>query len=756
MRLKVTPRTFAAIAVAALVLYIVVANWGGSPLSLQNVATFLVVGISLGGIYAILAGGLVVTYATTGIFNFAHAAIGGFLAFTYWELSVNRGIPIFFSLVLVLGVIAPLIGIGLDRLIMRRLRDATLVVQLMVTVGLMLAFMGITLTIWKPNTGRTLPQFFQGSSGVQFGDVTATWHRIITVAIAIGIAVGLRYLLYRTRLGISMRAVVDSRSLAGLTGAQPSRVSGASWALGCMTAGVAGILIAPETGLVVENLALLIVVVAAAAAIAQLKSLPWAIAGGLIVGLATAFSQVFLSFGTDWTYAREAIPAVILFIALLFLPQARLETGKARLTKRTERLTKRWEALLGSAFVFALVAAWANGWIPWFSGTTFGQRSDVWLGRGAFFMVLGVITLSLVPLIGWAGQVSFANFAIAGIGAVLFSHLGGQNGDPIGILLVMLVCAPLGLLIALPALRLKGLYLALATLAFAEFTDKVIVRHPNMLDPAATGTLFEPLQVFGFQISTNAADRKAFVIFLAAVFCLFMLGLMLMRRSRWARRWIAMSDSPAASATIGVNLTVQKMLVFALSGAIAGFAGCMLGISSGALRVDSFPMFAGLPLVLLLAVQGVRYPIAAFMAVVGLASFPALAEVLGHPPWMSAIELIGPGLAAISMAFRPEGAVFYAGRDLAGILPWRRDAREEKALAKEIAREQDIAKDEINDLGLTRPFTEERIAQLDRVLHVTDDLDEAPLVPEASLVGHGGPSGNGAGRTGAPTEEVPV
>ena len=88
-----------------------------------------------------------------------------------------------------------------------------------------------------------------------------------------------------------------------------------------------------------------------------------------------------------------------------------------------------------------------------------------------------------MPLIGWAGQVSFANFAIAGIGAVLFSHFGGQNGDPKGILLVMLVCAIVGVAVALPALRLKGLYLALATLAFAEFTDKVIVRHPNMHRP---------------------------------------------------------------------------------------------------------------------------------------------------------------------------------------------------------------------------------------------------------------------------------
>lgn len=731
MRFKLNSRLISAAVVGLILAFVINKSWGSASFfDSKNISTFLVVGVALGGIYAITAGGLVVTYATTGIFNFAHAAIGCFLAFFYWQVTVQWHVPTLLGIFITLGIVAPLIGIGLDRLIMRRLRDAALVVQLMVTVGLMLTFMGITLTVWSPKTGRTLDHFYQQSKGIELGSVVATWHRIITVIIALVVAVALRWLLYRTRLGISMRAVVDSRSLAGLTGAKPSIISGASWALGCMTAGLAGILIAPETGLVVENLALIIIVAAAAAAIAQLKSIPMAFAGGLIIGLATSFSTTFLSFGTDWNYAGEAIPCVILFIALLFLPQARLETGKVRLTKRTERLTKPWEAGLGGVVLIVIVGAWANGWIPWFTGTTFGERSAVWLGRGAGFLVFGLIMLSLVPLIGWAGQVSFANFAIAGIGAVLFSHFGGQNGDPIGIVLVMLVCAPLGLAIALPALRLKGLYLALATMAFAEFTDKVIIRHPSMLNPSNSGVLYKPLKILGFSISTDTMDRKAFVMFLIITFALLFFMLEMLRRSRWARRWIAMSDSPAASATIGVNLTTTKMVVFMLSGAIAGFAGCMLGLQTGALRVDSFPMFVGLPIVLLLAAQGVRYPIAAFMGAIGLASFPAISELFGNPNWLTQLALIGPGIAAIVMAYRPEGGVFYAGRDLAGLLPWRQDAREEKALLVAKVRAENIDKDEINDLGLTRPFTAEKVSQLDRILDVTDALDEHPMVPK--------------------------
>lgn len=712
---------FSALAVAAFVVFVIVQNRGPVAFSTTSVATFLIVGLALGGIYAITALGLVVTYTTTGIFNFAHGAIGAFLAFLYWELRINRGWPTALALVVVVLVVAPALGVLLDRLLMRRLRDADLVVQLMVTVGLMLAFMGITLTVWKPNVGRSLPQFFQDAAGIEVSGITITWHRLTTVAVALAIALVLRLLLYRTRTGIAMRAVVDDPALAGLNGANPTRVSSAAWALGSMTAAVSGILIASETGMVVENLTLVIVIAFAAAAIARLRSLPWAFAGGLLIGLARAFSAQFLSFGEDFSFAPDAIPAAILLVALLFLPEAGLERSRPRVTTRTERLTSPAEAAAGAVAIVGLVVAWANGWIPWFTGTTFGERTSVWLGRGVGFLVLGLVMLSLVPLIGWAGQVCFANFAIAGFGAAMFAHVGGQDGDAMGLVWVALICAPLGVLAALPALRLRGLYLALATMAFAEFADKILFRHPDVISRTNNGVLYEPLHVLGFRISSDAADRKAFVVFLAVSFGVLFFLVSMLRRSRWARRWIAMADSPVASATMGMSLPVAKLSVFALSGAMAGFAGALLGLSKGALAVDSFPLFAGLPLVLLLAVQGVRYPVAAFVGMLGLASFPASFELLGRPGWMSSIELIGPGLAAITMAFRPEGGVFYAGRDLGGVLPWRGDLREEKRRSRARARAADITRGEIGDLGLTRPLTPAHAAQLERALGVDVD-----------------------------------
>lgn len=731
--MKNRSRPVSAVLIAAAVIFVVVANRNDTPFDGKNLLAWIVPGLAIGGIYAASALGLVVTYTTTGIFNFAHGAIGCLCAFVYWDLRVDRNWPAPIALFVVVCVFAPLLGLLLERLLMRRLRQAVLVVQLMVTVGLMLALMGTTFAFYPATTPRTLPHFFESSASIELGAINTTWHRIIMLITALLIAIGLRVLLYRTRLGVAMRAVVDNRALADLNGINANVVSSASWALGCMLAAIAGILIAPETGMEVGSLTLVIVVAFAAAAIGRMKSLPWTFAGGLLIGLASQFVPTFLQFDQNWTGAQQAVPALTLFIALLFLPQARLETGTIRITRRTERLTRPWEALVGAVAMVLIVTVWANGWIPWFSGTTFGQRSDGWLGMGIDGMIVGLLMLSLVPLIGWAGQVNFANFAIAGFGACMFAHFGGQHGNPIGILWTVLICAPLGVVVALPALRLKGLYLALSTAAFAELADKILFRHPKILDAAGTsgqGALFKPLHLFGFTISSGAEDRKTFVVFLAVVFAIVFFGLELLRRTRWARRWIAISDSPAAAATVGINLQASKVMAFALSGALAGLAGTMYGLNHASLQSGDFPLFAGIPLVLLLAVQGVRYPVAAFMGAVGFLSFPALQQVAGNPEWMNSIQLLGPGVAAMFMAYRPEGGVFYAGRDLAGLLPWRSDARAQRAAEVAEVRSRDVRRNELGEIGVTRDFDHETIAQLDRVLGISDDV---PLIEYAGV-----------------------
>ena len=165
------------------------------------------------------------------MFNIAHGAVGMLMAFLYWQVRFDWGWPAPLSLAFVLLVAAPLLGAAIERTLARNLAKASLVSSLVVTIGLLLVLMGVALNVWPPE-GRRVDGFF-APGGFDLGPVFVTWHQTITVLVAVAVAVGLRLLMFRTRAGVTMRAVVDHRALAALIGAPPvALVSTLSWALG--------------------------------------------------------------------------------------------------------------------------------------------------------------------------------------------------------------------------------------------------------------------------------------------------------------------------------------------------------------------------------------------------------------------------------------------------------------------------------------------------------------------------------------------
>ena len=251
---------------------------------------FTVIGLVTGAIYAIAASGLVVTYTTSGIFNFAHGAIGMVMAFAFWELHVNHGWPTWISLVLVVFMLAPLVGALIERFLMRGLAGAPATTTMIVTVGLMVALIGIAETIWSPSVQRQMPPFF-GSSGFTVFGFKVTAHELITMIVAVAVAVFLRLLLFRTRIGTAMRAVVDDRNLVSLNGARPGLISMLAWAMGSSLAAIAGILLAPQLQLSVLVLTLLVVNAYAAAMVGRLTSLPLTFAGAMVLGLLQSYAS---------------------------------------------------------------------------------------------------------------------------------------------------------------------------------------------------------------------------------------------------------------------------------------------------------------------------------------------------------------------------------------------------------------------------------------------------------------------------------
>ena len=255
---------------------------------------YSIVGLSTAAIYAVIGSGLVLTYTTTGVFNFAHGAAGMLAAFTYWQLTVGWGWPVPVALAVVLLVLAPLFGLGVERVIIRPVSALGEAEKLVVTVAMLSGLIAIARWVWNPNVSRTLPGFFPDAAPVHLGPVNITWHQIITMIVAIAVAVVLRVLLHQTRIGTQMRATVDDRGLAGLTGADPDRSNQFAWVFSTQLAAVGGILIAPGLTLDANDLSLLIVSAYTAAVFGRLRSLPLTFAGAVVVGLLESYLTGYL------------------------------------------------------------------------------------------------------------------------------------------------------------------------------------------------------------------------------------------------------------------------------------------------------------------------------------------------------------------------------------------------------------------------------------------------------------------------------
>jgi branched-chain amino acid transport system permease protein len=388
----------------------------------------------------------------------------------------------------------------------------------------------------------------------------------------------------------------------------------------------------------------------------------------------------------------------MLFIVLLMLPQANLKFARLHGVRRTERISTVRDTVIGMVALFAVMAVIS----AFLSATN--------LNRFALGMCTALVALSLVPLIGWTGQVSLAPLAFAGIGAVAYARLGGADGHGYAVILAALVLLPVGALLALPALRLQGLYLALATLAFASVVEAVF-----FIQPFALGTQSRPaarLSLFGYHFD----GTRTFLLLVTAVFGLAGIGLVALRRGPFGRRLIALRDSEAAAATVGINVLETKVAVFMLSAAMAGFAGAFLAQYYETISQAQFTMLGGLPIVLALVIGGVATVSGAlFAGVFGLGLI--IIQQTWHLTLFRALEFLAPGLAALGIIQNPSGAVVPIGEGFAPLLPWRKDAR---AAADET--KAALADPEVGDLGIDRPFTEADVIILDRALGITNEI----------------------------------
>jgi branched-chain amino acid transport system permease protein len=603
--------------------------------------TFLaltVAGIVAGSIYALTASGLVVTYTTSGVFNFAQGATGMLAAFTYWTLVVAWRWPSAIALVLLLVIVAPAVGVLIEKLVIRPLRGSGVDATLQATVGILLLFVGVAAIAWNPAFARSTPEFFPNRQVTLF-HVVLSWHEIIIVIVTVLVAGSLRVFLYHTRTGTAMRAVVDDPQLLALSGAAPARFASLGWAIGSSLGALAGILLAPlSSSLDINTLTFLIVNGYAAAMVGRLRNLPLTFAGGIGLGLLENYFVGYLPVGAILNDVVPVTPMIFLLVVLLVLPQTRLRTSTLT-TFRTKAIPGLRASLIAGGTLIALTLAVS----PFLTGTVLFTA-----GHG---VAVAIIMLSLVLLAGFGGQTSLCQLTLAGIGAVVSSKIDG-GGSWLGVLAAVGVAAGIGAIISLPALRLRGLYLALATLAFAQGMDESFFNNVSVFGSGGGISMGRP-HIPGLPDQSD----QGFLVVLVVCFAVLGIGILAVRRSAFGRRLTAMSDSEAGSAMLGISLTRAKLGVFVGASGLAGLGGALYGSQQSTISAADFALLGSLVLLLLATVWGLRTITGMLFAGLSFAMFPLLQQ---HLPWLQDVSYLGTGAAAIGLAHNPVGA--FGGR----------------------------------------------------------------------------------------------
>jgi branched-subunit amino acid ABC-type transport system permease component len=549
----------------------------------NDLLPFVVTGLTSGAVYGLAAAGLVLTYKTSGIFNLAHGAVAAAAAYVFYECWAVRGLPWPIAAVIALVFVGPVLGTVLE-LVARRVSGHEPGTYIVATVAVLLVIQGTTTAIYG---GSALPvDRFLPDSTVEVGGVSIGWDQMISVGVSVAIVGALFVFFRRASLGVEMRAVVDAPELLDLTGSSPARVRRSAWIIGCTFAGISGILLAPTIGLEAALLTLLVVQAFGAAAVGRFQNIGMTFVAGLGIGVAAALLTKYVADQPSLSGLPSSFPFLVLFVALLFFPAHGV---RARAMRRRPYRPIRLGRLGGSAALGVGVLAVAV--LP----TLVGAKLPVYT-NGAIYVTLFA---SLALLVRTSGQVSLCHITFAAVGATTFSHLREGAGLPwlVALGLTAAAVVPVGAIVALPAIRLSGLYLALSTFGFGILVERVIF---------PKGLMFG---ITGFRAGSRPAmwgldSDRGFFYLCAGMAALALLLIASIDRSRLGRLLRGLADAPVVLATHGANANTTRVLAFCASAALAAVSGALILCLTGTVNPAGFGAFQSLTILAVLAVSG--------------------------------------------------------------------------------------------------------------------------------------------------------
>ncbi len=571
---------------------------------MQQFLQFALLGLGAGAAYALFALGAVLIYRGSGVVNFAHGALGMISAYTCFRfLHQDRGTNLFVAAVLGI-IVAATVGIAFQYLILWRLRRAAAIVRLIATLGLLSVLQAAVQL--KYGAANTPVAAFLPHARIRWGTIRLNQQLFVLTAIAVAVTLVLWVVNRRTRIGLAITASARNERAAQTLGWSPRSLAAVTWGVGSALAGFAGILVAPLTGLSTTTFTLVVTVASLAAALlGGFESFPLTLVGGLVVGIGESLVTLYKTDIQRWigrgniTGLNRGVPFLLIVIVLVI--RGRGIPLRSHVADRLPRLGTGRISIRG-VVVGALILL----------GLLFLVFNNRWAAATSTTLIAGVMVLSIVVLTGYAGQVSLAQWALAGVGALIAGQfvrhgMAMELAIPLGILLTI----PAGVVFALPALRTRGVSLAVVTLGLGFTVSEVIFGNPafvgNLVDG---GTKIGRAKLFGIKVDATAHPHRW------AVVCLIgLVGAAIvvanLRRSPTGRRLLAVRTNERAAASLGISVFGVKLYAFGVAAGIAALGGILVGFQVSTITYGGFNVFASINSIAHAVIGGLGYVLAA-------------------------------------------------------------------------------------------------------------------------------------------------
>jgi sulfate-transporting ATPase len=601
---------------------------------------FALLGLGAGAAYALIAQGVILVHRATGVVNFAQGAIALISAATYvWLINAHGFSPAAATLVVVPA--AGVLGAVVQRVVMRPLGRAPMLAKLVAVLGLVVVLEGVTLLAYGPDQQAVTPLL--PTSSVHLFGVTVGRDRIIVFLIAIAMAAVLSLFAQRTMRGALFRAASDSEEGVAILGYSLSTIATSTWVAGSMLAGFAGILIVPITSLSSTALILLIIPAVSVALLAGFSSFWVATVAALLLGVLQSEIARFWTVQSPTIQGmQQALP--FLLIILVMVLRGRSIPGRSTLTLGRPPLApaapRNPYAISTAIAVAVLVTAVASN----------SYQTAIAVG-----LISAIVALSLVVLTGYVGQISLAQMAFAGLGAYFCSRLAADAGLPflVTVPLAALAVVPCGVLLGAPALRVRGVSLAVVTLGAAVAIDALVFADPQ-LTGGVDGISIPSPEIFGYSLDGIIHPfRYAMAVLVILVLCMTAVGVL--RHSRLGLKMLATRDNERAAAAEGVDVVQTKLIAFAIASFLAGLAGALFGYLYGHLSLDAFTPLASVTFVTVAYIGGIGSITGALIAGMISAGGPVF-NLLSSNNAVNKYQLLISGVGVILTAIlNPDG-----------------------------------------------------------------------------------------------------